>query len=54
MMVAGYITGADYGILYIRAEYPDSSDIIQEAINQLKANDLLGENILGYGFNFNF
>tara|TARA_B110000037_G_scaffold222548_1_gene297942 strand:+ start:2231 stop:3886 length:1656 start_codon:yes stop_codon:yes gene_type:complete len=54
MMVAGYITGADYGILYIRAEYPDSSDIIQEAINQLKANDLLGENILGSGFNFNF
>lgn len=54
MMVAGYVTGADYGILYIRAEYPDSSDIIQEAINQLKANDLLGENILGSGFNFNF
>lgn len=54
MMVAGYVTGADYGILYIRAEYPESVDIIQEAINQLKANDLLGENILGSGFNFNF
>ncbi|MDA7803487.1 NAD(P)H-dependent oxidoreductase subunit E [Crocinitomix sp.] len=54
MMIAGYITGADYGILYIRAEYPDSSDIIQEAINQLKANDLLGEKILGSDFNFNF
>ncbi|MGB1104817.1 MAG: NADH-ubiquinone oxidoreductase-F iron-sulfur binding region domain-containing protein [Crocinitomicaceae bacterium] len=54
MMIAGYITGADYGILYIRAEYPDSVKIIQEAINQLRANGLLGENILGKGFNYNF
>ena len=54
MMIAGFITGADYGILYIRAEYPDSVKIIQEAINQLKANELLGENILGKGFNYNF
>lgn len=54
MMVAGYITGADYGILYIRAEYPEAVECVQEAINQLKANDLIGDNILDSGFNFNF
>lgn len=54
MMVAGFVTGADYGVLYIRAEYPEATAIVEEAINQLRANNLLGENILGSGFNFNF
>jgi NADH:ubiquinone oxidoreductase subunit F (NADH-binding) len=54
MMIAGYVTGAGWGILYIRAEYPESVTIIQNAINELKENNLLGENILGSGFNFNF
>lgn len=54
MMIAGFVTGADFGILYIRAEYPEAAEIVQEAINQLKANNLLGENILASGFNFNF
>ena len=54
MLIAGYITGADYGVLYIRAEYPNSAIIIQEAINELKANNLCGTNILDSDFNFNF
>jgi NADH-quinone oxidoreductase subunit F len=54
MMIAGYITGADYGVLYIRAEYPEAVKIVQEAINELVENDLLGKNILGSQFNFNF
>lgn len=54
MMIAGYIVGADTGVLYIRAEYPESQEIIQEAINHLLDENLLGENILGTGFNFNF
>jgi NADH-quinone oxidoreductase subunit F len=45
MMIAGFVTGADYGILYIRAEYPEATEIVQEAIKQLKANNLLGDNI---------
>ena len=52
MMVAGWYAGADVGILYIRAEYPDSVRIIDEAIAGLHAAGLLGENILGSGFNF--
>jgi NADH-quinone oxidoreductase subunit F len=54
MMVAGYITGAKWGILYIRAEYPESVDIVQSAIDELRANNLLGENIDGSSFSFDF
>ena len=54
MMVAGYITGADSGIVYIRAEYPESITIIDEAIKNLNNQAFLGENILGSGFNFQF
>lgn len=54
MMIAGFITGADWGLLYIRAEYPESVDIVQNAINELHDKGLLGENILGTGFNYNF
>jgi NADH-quinone oxidoreductase subunit F len=54
MMIAGYIVGADTGVLYIRAEYPESQEIIQDAINHLLDKNLLGENILGTGFNYNF
>lgn len=54
MMIAGYIAGADTGVLYIRAEYPESQRTIQRAIDTLVAENLLGENILGTGFQFNF
>lgn len=54
MMVAGYVTGAHYGVLYIRAEYPDSVAICQEAIDELRSEGLIGENIFGSGFNFDF
>lgn len=52
MMVAGWFAGAETGILYIRAEYPDSVTIVNEAIADLRAAGLLGQNILGTGFNF--
>lgn len=54
MMVGGYCMGAQWGILYIRAEYPEAVDIVQNAINELRDRNLLGENILGSGFNFDF
>ncbi|MCB9222541.1 MAG: NADH-ubiquinone oxidoreductase-F iron-sulfur binding region domain-containing protein [Crocinitomicaceae bacterium] len=54
MMIAGFITGANWGLLYIRAEYPESVETVQTAINELHDKKLLGENILGSGFNFNF
>ncbi|MCO6500919.1 MAG: NAD(P)H-dependent oxidoreductase subunit E [Vicingus serpentipes] len=54
MMVAGYCTHAKWGVLYIRAEYPESVEIVQNAIDELRANNLLGENINGSGFDFDF
>lgn len=52
MMVAGWFAGAEVGVLYIRAEYPDSITVINEAIEDLRAAGLVGQNILGTGFNF--
>lgn len=52
MMVAGWFAGAETGVLYIRAEYPDSVTIVNQAIADLHAAGLLGQNILGTGFNF--
>jgi NADH-quinone oxidoreductase subunit F len=52
MMVAGWFAGASTGILYIRAEYPDSIRIIEAAIADLHAAGLLGRNIAGSGFDF--
>ncbi len=54
MLIAGYVTGAEWGILYIRAEYPESVTIVQNAIDELRANGLLGQNIQDSGFNYDF
>ena len=54
MMISGYVTGSEYGILYIRAEYPESVTIVQNAIKELEKNHLIGSNIKGSDFSFNF
>lgn len=54
MMIAGYIAGASSGVVYIRAEYPEAITITQKAIDDLYSHKLLGENIAGSGFNFDF
>ncbi len=54
MLVSGYVTFANHGIVYIRAEYPDAVVIVQKAIDDLKAKGLVGKNILGSGFDFEF
>ncbi len=54
MMVAGIICGAQWGILYIRAEYPESVVETQKAIEQLRDAGLIGANILDSGINFDF
>lgn len=52
MMVAGFITGADWGILYIRAEYPEAVIQVQRAIDELRNAGYLGKQILGSDFSF--
>jgi len=54
MLVSGYVTGAHHGIVYIRAEYPEAVSIVQNAIDQLKEHALVGQNISGSGFDFEF
>lgn len=54
MMLAGYMIGAQNGVLYIRGEYPESIAICEAEIKQLYAKGLLGTDILGSGFNFDF
>jgi NADH-quinone oxidoreductase subunit F len=54
MMIAGYITGATRGVVYIRGEYPESITIIENCIREIESLQLLGENILGSGFDFRF
>ncbi len=54
IIMAGYVTGASWGVVYIRAEYPESVTIIQDAIEQLRSSNLIGYNINGTDFNFDF
>lgn len=54
MMVSGYVIGAETGILYIRAEYPESVDIVEKAIQEMTDQGLTGTDINGLGFTFNF
>ena len=52
MMIAGYVTGAPKGILYVRAEYPLAVLRLEHAIEQARAYGVLGDNVLGRGFKF--
>ncbi|MDF2904987.1 MAG: hypothetical protein K0R34_308 [Herbinix sp.] len=52
MMIAGLACGADEGYIYVRAEYPMAVSRLKLAIEQATEYGLLGENILGTGFNF--
>jgi NADH-quinone oxidoreductase subunit F len=54
MMVAGWFVGARVGVLYIRAEYPDSITRMNAAVQELRDAGWLGKNIQGTGFDFDF
>ncbi len=52
MIIAGIATKAHTGYIYVRAEYPLAVERLTIAIAQAKEYGLLGENILGSGFDF--
>ncbi len=52
MMIAGYAIGASEGYFYVRAEYPIAVNRLRNAIRQMNEAGILGQNILGTGFNF--
>ena len=52
MMIAGVASGAHEGYIYVRAEYPLAVSRLKTAIAKAEDFGLLGENILGSGFDF--
>jgi NADH-quinone oxidoreductase subunit F len=54
MILTGYIIGADWGVIYLRAEYPEAVEIVEREIEKLYQAGYCGDNILNSGFNFHF
>ncbi|MBZ5529837.1 MAG: NAD(P)H-dependent oxidoreductase subunit E [Acidobacteriia bacterium] len=53
MTIAGLVTGARQGYIYLRGEYPLAAERMQNAIDDARKNGFLGENILGSDLSFN-
>ncbi len=54
MMISGIAVGAKMGIIYVRAEYPLAVKRLNIAIEEMRQKGVLGENIFGSGFSFDF
>ena len=52
MIIAGKAIGSHMGYIYCRAEYPLAVETLNNAIKRARLYGLLGENILGTGFDF--
>ncbi|MYD76576.1 MAG: NADH-quinone oxidoreductase subunit NuoF [Gammaproteobacteria bacterium] len=52
MAIGGYVMGATVGYNYIRGEFHEPYDVMEEAIREAREAGLLGRNILGSGFDF--
>ncbi|MBR3988622.1 MAG: NADH-quinone oxidoreductase subunit NuoF [Clostridia bacterium] len=50
MLIGAYTIGAKEAVVYVRAEYPLAIKRLQKAIEDAKAQNLLGKNILGTDF----
>lgn len=52
MIIGAYASAVQQGYAYIRDEYPLAVERMTLAVKQAEEHNLLGENILGSGFNF--
>jgi len=52
MIIGAYAIGAHEGFIYVRDEYPIAVEHLSKAIKQAESLGLLGEDILGTGFDF--
>jgi NADH:ubiquinone oxidoreductase subunit F (NADH-binding)/NADH:ubiquinone oxidoreductase subunit E len=52
MILAGLVTGASRGTIYIRHEFEEEIDVMKEAIAQAQESRVCGENILSSGLSF--
>ena len=53
LIVSSFALGSNDTYIYIRGEYAWITDILEQAIDEAKANGWLGKNILGTGFDCN-
>jgi len=54
MLIGAYTIGAQEGYIYIRAEYPLAIERLRIALKQMAEYGLVGKNILGTNFSFEF
>lgn len=52
MVIAGYAIGATLGFIYIRGEFKWIAEILERAIENAREANILGENIMGSGYEF--
>ena len=52
LAIGAYAMGSRKGFIYVRAEYPLAVENVGIAIRQAEEYGLLGENVIGSGFNF--
>lgn len=52
MLIAGYVMGASVGYNYIRGEFIEPINRVENALKEARAAGFLGQNILGSGFDF--
>ena len=52
MLIAAYTLEATHGYIFIRGEYIEAAQYLNEAIEQIRAKGYLGDNILGSGWSF--
>lgn len=54
ILLAGVATGASWGVVYVRAEYPESISVLEKSIRTLYETGLAGPSVAGTGFTFDF
>jgi [NiFe] hydrogenase diaphorase moiety large subunit len=52
MVLGGYTIGASLGIVYLRGEYEYLLKSLEDYLEEMRKDNLLGNNILGKGYNF--
>jgi NADH-quinone oxidoreductase subunit F len=52
MIISGIALGSEQGYIYLRGEYPEAKEILENSIRQAHDNNYLGNDILGKGKTF--
>ncbi|MCX6875435.1 MAG: NADH-quinone oxidoreductase subunit NuoF [Verrucomicrobia bacterium] len=50
MVISAFAVGAHLAYIYIREEFPQAASILERAIEEARAHNFLGTNVLGSGF----